>query len=87
MTYGASSANFEHICAYFNVNIVEFEQINASWARKAMVSDNKFVFSSCEKYIVQWTWKICLAICFHLYSPNIRLGENNFSREYFKKIS
>ena len=65
MTYGAS--------------IVEFEQINASWARKAMVSDNKFVFSSCEKYIVQWTWKICLAIRFHLYSPNIRLGEDKFS--------
>ena len=69
------------------VNIVEFEQINACWASGTVVSDNKFVFSNCEKYIVLWAGKICWAIWFHLYSPNIRLEKDEFSRQHFKKIS
>ena len=44
-------------------------------------SDNKFVFSNREKYIVLQAGKICLVIFFHLYSPNIRLGKDRFSRQ------
>ena len=38
-----------------------------------LVSDNKLVFSNCEKYIVLWAGKICWVTCFHHYSPKIRL--------------
>ena len=44
-----------------------------------VVSDNIFVFSNCDKYIVLWAEKICWAICFHRYSPNIRLKKDKFS--------
>ena len=49
-----------------------------------VVSDNKFVFSCFEKYILPWARKICWVIGFHLYSPNIRLTDDKFSRQHFK---
>ena len=49
------------------------------------MSDSKFVFNYCEKYIILWAGKMICAICFNLYSPNMRLQK--FSRWYFKKIS
>ena len=52
-----------------------------------VVADNKFVFSCFEKYFVLWVGKICWAIGFHLYSLNIRLQKDKFSRQHFKKIS
>ena len=52
-----------------------------------VVPENTFVFSCFEKYIVLSVQKICWAIGFHLYSRNIRLRKNKFSRQYFKKIS
>ena len=42
---GASIINL----IYFTVDIAGFEQINASWVWEIIVSDNKFVFTSCEK--------------------------------------
>ena len=52
-----------------------------------LVSDNKHVFSNCEKYIVLWAGKICWVTCFHLYSPNIRLQKEKNSRQHFQKVS
>ena len=52
-----------------------------------VVPDNKFVFICFEKYIVLSAGKICWAIGFHLYSLNIRLQKDKFSRQHFKKIS
>ena len=52
-----------------------------------MVVSDKFVFSCFEKYIVLLAGKICWAIGFHLYSLNIRLQKDKFSRHHFKKIS
>ena len=61
-TSDASIVNFEYI-SHFTVNIAEFEQINnAGWTWEIVVSDNKFVFSNCEKYTVLW------ARWFHIYS-------------------
>ena len=34
-----------------DVIIAEFKEINAGWASKIIVLDNKFVFGYCEKYI------------------------------------
>ena len=50
-TSGASIVNFEHIL-HFIVNIAKFEQKSAGWAQEMVVSDNKFVFTNCLKYIV-----------------------------------
>ena len=85
-TSDASIVNFlllTHFAHYSIVNIVEFEQINAVWDWETVVSDNKFVFSNSEKYIVLWAG----GICFHLYSPNIRLQKNKFLWQHSKKIS
>ena len=60
--------------------------LNSNWARKTVVSDNKFVFSNCEKHIVLWAEKIYGAKCFHFYSLNVRLQKDKFSRRHFKKI-
>ena len=49
---------------------VEFEQINAGWAWLIIVSDNKFAFSTCEKYIVLWAAEIYWATNFCSYLPN-----------------
>ena len=49
----ASIINFKYI-SYFSVIIDEFEQINAEWAWETIVSDNKFVFRNCQKYIAPW---------------------------------
>ena len=57
MTSGASFVNFEHIAIY-SVIIVEFQQIDVVWSCDILVSDNKFVFSNCEKYTVLWAGKI-----------------------------
>ena len=57
MTSGASFVNFEHIAIY-SVIIVEFQQIDVAWSCDILVSDNKFVFSNCEKYTVLWAGKI-----------------------------
>ena len=60
MTFGGSIINFEHILLFYStINVAELEQINAVWAPEMVVSDKKFVSSNCEKYIVQWTGKIC----------------------------
>ena len=54
------------------------------WSLRNYVSDNKIVFSYCEKYIVQWTrW----TVCFHSYSLNIRLPKDKLSWQHFKMIS
>ena len=37
---------------YSTVIISEFEQISAVWVYGYIISDNKFAFSNCEKYIV-----------------------------------
>ena len=72
---------------YSTVDIAKFEQINGVWAWEMVVSDNKFVLSCLEKYVVLWAGKICWAIDFHLYSPNISLQKDKFSQQHFKKIS
>ena len=52
------------------VTIAKFEQINSSWARETIVSETKFVFSNCEKYIVLLPGNICWSTSFHPYSVN-----------------
>ena len=50
---------------------------------------NKLWFKAIDWFsvtIVLWTGKIWLAICFHLYSPNIRLWTDKFSWKFFKMI-
>ena len=81
-TSGASIVNFEHILNC--ILVAEFQQKNAGWAWESVVSDKKIVFSNCEKYIVLWARKVCWAICFHLYSPNISLQKDKFSQQHFK---
>ena len=39
--------------------IAEFKQINASFAGETIVSDNKFAFSNCEKYIALCAGTTC----------------------------
>ena len=60
---------------------------NADWVWEYIVSDNKFVFSNYEKYIVLWAGKICWSTCFHLCSLKIRLWKDYISRQHLKKIS
>ena len=76
-----------YITLYSTVNIPKFGQINDAAVWEIVVSDNKFFFSCFEKYIVLWAGKICWATAFHLYSSNIRLQKDTFSRQDFKKIS
>ena len=38
-------------------------------------------------YGLGWPGKICWAICFHLYSPNIRFLKDKFSWQHSKKVS
>ena len=56
-----------YITLYSTVNIANFKKINDGVTWEMVVSDNKFVFSCFEEYIVLWTGKICWAIGFHLY--------------------
>ena len=49
---------------YSTVNIAEIEQINAGWAWETVVSENSV--------------KICWAIYFHLYSPNLKFQKDKF---------
>ena len=74
-------------CFYSKINVAEFEQVNAGWTSETVVSDRKFVASNCEKYIVLWAGKICWAIYFHLYSRNLSLRKDKFSKQHLKKIS
>ena len=57
------------------------------WSLRNYVSDNKIVFSCCEKCIVQWATEICWTVCFHSYSLNVRLPKDKFSWQHFKMIS
>ena len=36
------------LALYSTVDIAVFEQVNASWVRETIVSDNKFVSSNCN---------------------------------------
>ena len=62
-------------------------KINSVWVWQYIVSDNEFVFSNCEKYIFLWVGKFCRATCFCPDSPKIRLQEDNFSQQHFRKVS
>ena len=72
---------------YSTVITAEFKQINGSWAWETIVSDHKFIFSTCGTYIVLWVWNICWTTCFQFYSHNIRFWKGKFLRQCFQKIS
>ena len=76
-----------HFAHNSTVIIVEFDQINAGLAWETIISDNKFVFSNWEKYVVRRVVETYRATCFHSYSPSIRLRKKKFSRQHHKKIS
>ena len=82
-TSGASIANFEHISKFILLLIL----LNSN---KKMPVGLLFILNSfsvtVKKNIVPWARKIYLAICFHFYSSNIRLGKDKFSQQLFKKI-
>ena len=61
--------------------------LNAGWIWGCIVLDNKLVFSNFGKYIILWARKTCWNICFHPYSPNLRLWKDKFSWQCFQKIS
>ena len=71
--------------------IAEFKQINASFARETIVSDNKFAFSYCEKYIALWTGTTCWTWIFILIHPTLvskRIIQwQIFSWQNFKRVS
>ena len=69
---GASIDNFGHILLFIII-VIEFNQINVGWAWEFIVSDNKFLFSNLEKFIILWAGEVCWATYFHSFSPNIRL--------------
>ena len=73
-TSGASIINFEHILDFKStINIAVFITLLLliyCLSLEPKVSDNKFVTSNCEKYIVLWAGEICGATCFHSNSPN-----------------
>ena len=61
------SLTLNYSAFYSTVNIAEFEQRNVCSAWEKVVSDNKFVFSNCEKYIVLWAgmgWQNLLGYMF-----------------------
>ena len=58
-----------------------------SWIWKTIVSDNKYVFSNCGKYIVLWAGEISFATCFYPHSPKIRLWKDKYSWWHCQKIS
>ena len=76
-----STVNFEHILLFILLLLL----LNSVW--EDIVSNNKFAFSKCEKYVVLWAGKVCLATRFHLYSPKTRLRKDNFSRQLLRNIS
>ena len=76
-----SIVNFEHILVFILLLLL----LNLVW--EDIVSNNKFVFSKCEKCVILWAGKVCLATRFHLYSPKTRLQKDNFSRQPFTNIS
>ena len=47
------------------------------------VQFHKSIFSNHEKCIVLWVGKIWWALCFHLHSPNIRIGKFFCKSSYF----
>ena len=69
-----------YFALHSTVKIAEFEQTNAGWDEETVLSDNKPVFSNCEKYIVVWAGKICQAIF-------LRLQNDKVSRRQFKNIN
>ena len=63
-----------------NIFKVNNKDTRTTTGSSIVISDNKFVFSNYEKYIVDlWTGKIRWATCFHSYSPNIMLRKDKFS--------
>ena len=61
-----------HFAHYSTVSIAEFEQVNAACAWETAVSDNKFVFSNCEKYFIQWARKIFTTLLQKVECPTLR---------------
>ena len=87
-TSDVSIVNFEHVLRYLLLLIL----LNLNKNMLVGPEERQFqtinlFFSNFEKYIVLWERKICRAINFYLYSPNLRFLKNKFSRQQFKKIS
>ena len=87
-TSGVSIVNFEHVLHYILLSIL----LNSNKYMLLGPEERQFqtinlFFSNFEKYIVLWEGKICRAINFYLYSPNLRFLKDTFSRQQFKKIS
>ena len=87
-TSDVSIVNFEHVLRYLLLLIL----LNLNKNMLVGPEERQFqtinlFFSNFEKYIVLWERKICCAINFYLYSPNLRFLKDKFSRQQFKKIS
>ena len=87
-TSDVSIVNFEHVLRYLLLLIL----LNLNKNMLVGPEERQFqtinlFFSNFEKYIVLWERKICRAINFYLYSPNLRFLKDKFSRQQFKKIS
>ena len=67
-----SILNFERISHF--ILLLTFEQVNGP--EKLRFQTINLFNSNYDKYIVLWTEKIC----FHVYSPNIRLRKERFLR-------
>ena len=83
-----SAVNFEHISHFIVLLTLQNsrKEMLVGLEKLQFQTINLF-YSNCEKYIVLWVGKTCWAICFHIYSPNIRLQNEKFSGQCFKKIS
>ena len=54
----ASLFNFEHISHFILLLLLQNSNRNTVWVGEYIISDNKFGFSNCEKYIGLWAKKM-----------------------------
>ena len=76
----------------FFVNIAEFKLINVCWTKEKVFSDNTFVFSNREKYIVLcagmgWDNLFGYMLSSLFTKHKVMKWKDKFSRQHIKKIS
>ena len=87
MTSGVSTINFEHILNYILLLIL----LNSNRWILAGPEERQFqkiLFSATSRNMLcYWEGKICWAISFNVYSPNLSSLKDKLSWQHFKKIS
>ena len=88
MTSVASIVNFQHVSHFILLLLLLNSNENKSFLGLRIYSFRQWnCFQQLKEIHFPMGWEILVGPRFHHYSPKIRLGKDNFSRQCFKKIS